>query len=39
MKRANIIVPERVLVHHVSTGEDNLSTHVESVTFNLLNDS
>ena len=40
MKRANIIVPDRILVHHVSTGEDILSTHVESITqFKLLNDS
>ena len=39
-KRAVIIVPERVMIHHVSTGEDILSTHVESVTqFKLLNNS
>ena len=40
MKMTNIIVPDRILVHHVETGEDILSTHVESVTqFKLLNDS
>ena len=32
MKRAKITPPDRILVDHVSTGEDILSTHVESST-------
>ena len=40
MKMTNIIVPDRILVHHVTTGEDILSTVLESVTqFKLLIDS
>ena len=40
MKSSNVTLPNRVLVNHVGTGEDILSTHVESVTqFKLLNDS
>ena len=36
----SISVPERFLVQNARTGEDILSTHVESVTqFKLLNDS
>ena len=40
MKRANVTLPNRVMVYHAGTGEDILSTHVESVTqFKLLKDS
>ena len=40
MNRSSVMLLNRVMVYHAGTGEDILSTHVESVTqFKLLKDS
>ena len=40
VNRSNVMLLNRVMVYHAGTGEDILSTHVESVTqFKLPNDS